>query len=260
MGTRGLFGLRYDGIDKVTYNHYDSYPGGLGCDLLAELRQFSIRDMLAAFKRIKLVGQGDKPSAKDVKRYAEHTDLEVNTKAADNWYNVLRECQGTLIPWVTGGVGHMIGGDDFIRDSLFCEWAFIVNLDSGKLEVYEGFQRAEHDKGRYAKLPKDGDYFPCALVAEFALDDLPDDGVFCETCDPPEPEEDAEPSFQETATTLIESGRTVLGNKTPEQHAHDVLVMMRHYCDTHGLNYGNVSRRAANRAKREVGADKLRNL
>jgi len=26
MGTRGLWGIRKDGKDKLTYNHYDSYP------------------------------------------------------------------------------------------------------------------------------------------------------------------------------------------------------------------------------------------
>ena len=37
MGTRGAIGFRLDGVDKVAYNHFDSYPSGLGADVLTEL-------------------------------------------------------------------------------------------------------------------------------------------------------------------------------------------------------------------------------
>ena len=38
MGTRGLMGVRVDGVDKLTYNHWDSYPSGLGQDILEYLQ------------------------------------------------------------------------------------------------------------------------------------------------------------------------------------------------------------------------------
>jgi hypothetical protein len=48
----------------------------------------------------------------------------------------------------------MIDSKGFLSDSLFCEWAYIINLDKEVLEVYEGFQEEESDnrfKGDYAK-------------------------------------------------------------------------------------------------------------
>ena len=30
MSTRGVYGFRKNNTDKITYNHYDSYPSGLG--------------------------------------------------------------------------------------------------------------------------------------------------------------------------------------------------------------------------------------
>ena len=30
MGTRGAYGFRINDKDKVTYNHFDSYPDGFG--------------------------------------------------------------------------------------------------------------------------------------------------------------------------------------------------------------------------------------
>ena len=33
MGTRGIYGFRLNNTDKLTYNHYDSYPSSLGEDI-----------------------------------------------------------------------------------------------------------------------------------------------------------------------------------------------------------------------------------
>ncbi len=42
MGTRGAVGFVLDEKEKITYNHFDSYPSGLGCDVLNYLN--SIKD------------------------------------------------------------------------------------------------------------------------------------------------------------------------------------------------------------------------
>ena len=33
MGTRGFWGVRDNGRTRFTYNHFDSYPTGLGVDV-----------------------------------------------------------------------------------------------------------------------------------------------------------------------------------------------------------------------------------
>lgn len=38
MSTNGAFGFIIDGQRKIAYNHFDSYPGGLGLDVLRWLR------------------------------------------------------------------------------------------------------------------------------------------------------------------------------------------------------------------------------
>lgn len=68
---------------------------------------------------------------------------------------------------------------EFVNDGLFCEWSYVVDLDSNVFEVFGGSQSKEastskrfHDVGdEKASVP--------ALVKSFALESLPDeDGYF----------------------------------------------------------------------------------
>lgn len=63
---------------------------------------------------------------------------------------------------------------DWLRDSLFCEYAYCVNLDTGRFEFYRGFQREAHEEGRYSSLPQRerGEYWPIRLVGDVAFGDI----------------------------------------------------------------------------------------
>ena len=41
MGTRGLLGHIIKGKKRATYNHFDSYPSGLGNDLVAFIKSLT---------------------------------------------------------------------------------------------------------------------------------------------------------------------------------------------------------------------------
>ncbi len=66
MGTRGLYGFRKDGVNKLTYNHYDSYPSGLGKHILEVIRDFPNGRLIEYFNNIQLVTLGSKPIAKKI--------------------------------------------------------------------------------------------------------------------------------------------------------------------------------------------------
>lgn len=52
MGTRGLYGIRKDGVDKVTYNHFDSYPEYLGKNMLKFCMSHSKDALTELFNKI----------------------------------------------------------------------------------------------------------------------------------------------------------------------------------------------------------------
>lgn len=137
MGTRGLYGFHKNGIDKLTYNHLGSYPDSLG---------------------------------KKIVEYCMAHDLGVD---GGDWYWTLRPNQGCPENWLpfidSGSKVYMIDNLSFIKDSLFCEYAYIVNLDTDQLEFYCGFQHKPDETNRYG-CEEDQGYYPCRMVACFPLD------------------------------------------------------------------------------------------
>lgn len=181
MGTRGAFGFLIDGQTKATYNHADSYPDGLGQDVVDYIEQM-IRGLpedpvtlLAKVRALQPVPDRA-PTPDEIKRLAPWTNLGVGGQSTSDWYCLLRDAQGDAGAMLETGFYN--DGEAFLADSLFCEWAYIINFDKEVFEVYRGFQEVKHDKGRYADMETGGEkYFPVALVASFPLTAIPEDWI-----------------------------------------------------------------------------------
>ena len=173
MGTRGAYGYRIDGQDKVTYNHFDSYPDVLGANTLAYTMLAGYDSMRRVANRITLVNGDERPEKELVERYKSYADLEVSSGSLNDWYCLLRKTQGTLCPY-HDDLEHMIDSHGFLADSLFCEWAYIINLDAKQFEVYRGFNTDTEAAGRYASLNCDraNGYFGVKLIATAPLEGL----------------------------------------------------------------------------------------
>lgn len=198
MSTRGAIGFVLDGTEKITYNHSDSYPSWLGVRMLAfakTLKPGSESQALTESQvaNLKIVDEMSKPTDEEKSKLKASTNLNVGTQSDDDWYCVLRDNQGDLD--ATLDSGYMIDGADFCLDSLSCEWAYIVNLDTGFLEIYEGFQTEPHEKGRFADRFKaeerrgDNQYYPIKLVEAWSLGELPDEETFLNKLEPTQEEE-----------------------------------------------------------------------
>ncbi|KAG8626132.1 hypothetical protein KVT40_006533 [Elsinoe batatas] len=63
---------------------------------------------------------------------------------------------------------------EFIADTLFCEWAYVVDLDQGKLEVYCGHSEWQLESDRFKQFERSP-----AMVGSWELEALPDEATFC---------------------------------------------------------------------------------
>jgi hypothetical protein len=66
---------------------------------------------------------------------------------------------------------------EFAADSLFCEWAYVLDLDKGTFEVYEGFNKDKpltpDDRFFFLKDKEANGYYGVKLLKSYRLDDLP---------------------------------------------------------------------------------------
>lgn len=167
MSTRGAIGFRIDQKDYIAFNHWDSYPSGLGKDVLEQLKSLSREDWTELPNRVRKIylieGVFDQLSSEEL-------DV-IEARAGEDWESELGEAQGNLTPYMTGKLTVMCDSHTFMADSLFCEFAYIVNLDDGVLEFYKGFNKAPDGQGRYAHLESDG-YYGVRLIDTVPLSEI----------------------------------------------------------------------------------------
>ena len=176
MSTRGALGFRLNGEDKITYNHSDSYPSWLGKRVVEWCRKRTERQTWELVKEIVSELEdvsGRTPTEEDKARLTRFNNLRVGEQSEEDWYCLLRETQGDLSAILSARMFN--GCREFLDDSLFCEWAYIINLDDMELEVYEGFQKKPHQEGRYGQGKMNDGYAPVRLVVTFPLEDIPED-------------------------------------------------------------------------------------
>jgi hypothetical protein len=132
MSTRGAIGFRVGGADRIAYNDADSYPdclGNLMMEFIAEgIETYGYPSWLARTKQ-RVEALKDIPYDDD----KEVIDQDPEKLLASGVYMDRR---------------------DHLFDPLFCEWAYIINLDDEVLEFYKGSWRFR--TGRYVTESIDG--------------------------------------------------------------------------------------------------------
>lgn len=171
MGTRGTIGFIINEQEKLTYNHYDSYPAGIGIRVLAFLREHTVEELRPLAEALKVVDDREPATPEQILELRGSTNWkvqqysmagpqpeDVSPDSPDglptedvSWYNLLRETQGDLDAILR--VGYMEDNHSFPLDSLFCEWAYVIDLDRSVLEVYQGFQKELPKSGRWKGRP-----------------------------------------------------------------------------------------------------------
>ena len=179
MGTRHITAVVSEGQFVVAqYGQWDGYPTGAGKDIVAIISG-KIDQLKASLKHIVPVDSGT------VERYWREC-------GAQEWGADMETCQRFKAKYVT--LDRDTGPDvlnilihtevpveifrnvDFIADGLFCEWVYVVDLDSNTFEIYQGFQ-IHSSENRFSTVfeGRTKGFYPPKLVATYPLDELPTD-------------------------------------------------------------------------------------
>lgn len=201
MGTRNLTMVIHQQGPKIAqYGQWDGYPSGQGSTALRFLFKMMNENKLDEFKK-----------RLESLRWITKEEGE-KLDAMDDWkskYPYLSRDAGADIlnavlfnqMWVSEGISgrkeipveveFLSDAREFAGDSLFCEWAYVIDLDNETFEIYEGFnQQPLNESDRFFSLQKEGEkYKPVRLVKSYSLRDLPSQSQMINDCPPSDSEE-----------------------------------------------------------------------
>jgi len=192
MGTRGLLGFKVANVTgndyrpayRFFYNQWAS-PDGLGTNVLKFVQIFNrfghehypqvknwkgLQDRIAGMTVVNI--DDPIPQANQC-AYEDTANFRVNG-GSKTWYTYTHRLQNghLLEALATGNIGHFPNKSGFELDSLFCEWAYILNFPQMKLEVWRGFQKQPWAGNPFGQKIIQG-YYPIRRVVSFSLENPP---------------------------------------------------------------------------------------
>ena len=134
MGTRHLIGVIADKQWRVAqYGQFDGYPAGQGAAVLRFIRDNDMEEFGRNVRKTREIT----PEELEAVRVEEDPSFpSLDRRLGAEILNMIQEQKGDVVLRLN---------PEFAFDSLLCEWAYVINLDTGVLEVYEGFQTEPHE-------------------------------------------------------------------------------------------------------------------
>ena len=172
MGTRNLTIVKHNEEIKVAqYCQWDGYPDSAGLHILNFLQKRNKEDFKHNLEQCSWATEEDLEKAEEFIKSIEESNLTIH---ADTWHAVFpafhRNTGCRILELICppyGGPKRMLLQNSFKfgGDKVFCEWAWVIDLDSNQLEVYSS---SDGSKGIFEDLDD-----PVRLTVSWDLDTLP---------------------------------------------------------------------------------------
>ena len=200
MGTRNLTCVILNGEFKVAqYGQWDGYPSGSGKDILEWLSDSAadfdrLKD--AANRVVRMRGDYDTQTWIEIGEDNEHARV-IPQADFDKYPAFSRDMGSEVLEYIVSAENPVVVlQEDFAQDSLFCEWVYVIDLDSMNFDIYEGFNTEPLSEcelfytGEEPESGRDGNdtYHPVKLVKSYPLNFLPDADEFLADLEPEESE------------------------------------------------------------------------
>lgn len=177
MGTRNLTCVVLNNEVKVAqYCQWDGYPDGQGetvvefiCSLNGELADF--KQAISECKFIDSSVVKERWNSVGADPNSNMVGMDISKKFQEKWPELDRDAGADILEMILNkNVRELKNEFDFGADSLFCEYAYVLDLDNEVLECYKGFNKAMVPKSeRFASLEveKNSDYQPIKLFKKY---------------------------------------------------------------------------------------------
>jgi hypothetical protein len=182
MGTRNLTVVIKNGETKVAqYCQWDGYPTGQGETVAEFIRDMNRPAFEASLDKCKFV-DGDhikncwEECGADGSGFA---SMEVSNQFKIKFPEFHRDTGAKILRLIEDGkVTDLFNEIDFAADSLFCEYAYVIDLDNDALEVYKGFNKSPLDSSErfYKGVYKEkSEYHPIKLWVKAPFSEVTED-------------------------------------------------------------------------------------
>lgn len=179
MGTRNLVAVVVDGVHRVAqYGQWDGYPSGQGqtvCRFIQSMTPDKRRRFLTNLRASRFLSEVEIAETwKECGANSEWVSLEISRRHREKYPALSRDTGAGILSLISDTPQAMADSWPFGGDSLFCEFAYVLDVDNDVLEFYQGFQKKDHQDGRFAGLPSRDGYRPCRMVAAYPFSTVTD--------------------------------------------------------------------------------------
>ena len=155
MSAKGVMIIRKDGIEKAMHILHDAYPEGAGIDIVDLVKTTDLNTLYDCLTKI---DEWEIPEAGE-----DECPEEPEPFSYDCCRLAVKDRKRLWISPIT---------QEKIRDSLFCEYAYLIDLTSELFMFFCGGQTRPQEGNPYGTKPEkpyglEEDYYPCRIAAVF---------------------------------------------------------------------------------------------
>lgn len=210
MGTRHLIMVISKKQTKVAqYGQWDGYPSGQGKSILSFLQNADLKEFEKKVDNLRFMNDEDKKEydafLKSIGCENGWMTMEQSSKFQEKYFFLSRDCGSDILGLIMDkpvvkenykGAGEYVNtvynqpvsfltdSSEFAADSLFCEWAYVIDLDKKTFEVFKGFNKKPlgktqrfyylQEQNKHHEEQRGNDqYYPVRLKKKYNLDALP---------------------------------------------------------------------------------------
>jgi len=185
MGTRNVTCIFVEGEYRVAqYGQWDGYPDAAGVTILGVLRNSDLAKLKERVLDCMFLSDNeieDRWVECGADRGSSMINMLVSDKFREKYPQLSREMGCKVVEFIYNAEGKvdLHKALDFVGSGLFCEWAYVIDLDEGTFEVYEGTGKDRHVGERFSSFHQDGEkYAAVGFKKSYPLDQLPTDERF----------------------------------------------------------------------------------
>lgn len=199
MGTRSLTVVIHNNTVKFAqYGQFDGYPESLGVTLLKFFSKTSNSEALKSMlPKMRLWNENDQKQEMEFFQSIDCENSWMNKEQRLQYqkryplrylevYGKLKEGKLLELLLQFNQLEEIVTTDsyEFAKDSLYCEWAYIIDFDKNAFEVYKGLNTMgiRPEDRFFSFYEKSNDYYPVKIIRSFPIDKLPEVDEFLLLC------------------------------------------------------------------------------